>query len=257
MSNLSGSTLMQYGQPQLYPVPVFGHSQRFPVPNAKRQRANYSYYGTGTITKKKQANNRYRKSFSRKVLNVFPAKHLSGESQVTINNSTVYTMNLTAQVGQGTANNQREGDSIHLEALKINGLVQSATESNAYKFRILIGYSGEEFGTTTFASGSLSSSEIFLPTTFTTTTNGIVNPKAFTVLYDKTIDLNSQVEGDRVIQSFSDTLRLNTKFPYQASASVYGKFKNLYAICISYAPDIAVGVPNGSILFSYDLIFKD
>jgi hypothetical protein len=209
------------------------------------------------MTKRKRPTTRYRKSFTRKVLNVFPAKHLTGNSAVTINNARVYTMNLTAQIGQGTANNQREGDSVYLEALKMEGHFQSATASNAYKFRLIIGYSGEEFGTTTFATGSLSESEIFQPSTTATLANEIINPKGFTVLYDKIIDQNSQVEGDRVITSVRDTIQLKHKFPYQAAASVYGKFKNLYAVIVSYAPDVAIDVANGSIVLSYDLIFKD
>lgn len=257
MSNMSGITYGSQFQP-MYPIPVFGTpSPGARIYNPKRQRVGFGYSGTGTMTKKRNPRTRYRKSFTRKVLNVFPAKHLDGNSAVTINNARVYTMNLTAQIGQGTGNNQREGDSVHLEALKLEGHFQSATASNAYKFRLLIGYSGEEFGTTIFATGSLSASEIFLPNTVGTLANGVVNPKAFTVLYDKVIDQNSQVEGDRVLTSLRDTIQLKANFPYQAATSVYGKFKNLYAVVVSYAPDVAIDVANGSVVLSYDLIFKD
>jgi len=226
---------------------------------AKRQRVGtkYGYSGVGTLMKKKRPRRAFRKSFKRKVLNVFGAKHLSNSSNVTINNAIIYSMNLTAQVIQGTSGSTREGDSIYLEALKINGLFQSATESNAYKYRLIIGYSGEEYPVVTYTAGNLTPDELFLPGTGAAMVNGIINPKAFTVLYDQTIDLNSQIEGDRTIKSFSDTISLKKQFPYQSQASIYGKTQNLYAVVISYVPDVAVNTPVGSILMAYDLIYKD
>jgi hypothetical protein len=225
------------------------------VPYKTRRRGGFS--SSGTMTKKKYPRKTNRKSFTRKVLNVFPAKHYTVTSNNTIVNLNTYSMNLTAGIGQGTGNNQREGDSIHLEALKIEGLFQTATESNAYKFRLIVGYSGEEFGNLTLAVANLSQPEIFLPGTVATEVNGIINPKAFTALYDQAIDLNSQIEGDRTIHSVRDTIKLNCKFPYQQATSVYGKFKNLYVVVVAYAPDIAIGDPIGSSLLAFDLIFKD
>lgn len=252
---MSGITFVPSSQP--YPVPMFGHSQRPSIAKIQRTRLRGGWSGTGTMTKKKNASQSLRKNFTRKVMNVFPAKHLSGTSNVTIPNAQILTKNITAQVTQGVTGSTREGDSIHLEALKFEGLFQTATESNGYKFRLLIGYSGEEYPNTTFTPGLLSTGELFLPGTSTTVVNGIVNPKAFTVLYDQVIDLNSQIEGDRTIQSVRDTIKLNKKFPYQSAGSIYGKSQNLYAVIISYACDTAADVPVGSILFAYDLIFKD
>ena len=51
------------------------------------------------------------------------------------------TYNLTSKIVQGTSNSQREGDSVYLEALKIEGIIHSSVDSNAYKYRILVGYS--------------------------------------------------------------------------------------------------------------------
>lgn len=166
-------------------------------------------------------------------------------------------MNLTAQIGQGTGNADRLGDSIYLEALKLEGFFQSATDPNAYRFRLIVGYSGEEYGVTTFTAGNLTATELFLPSTTTTPTNGIINPKAFTVLYDEVHDINSQVENYRTIASTRTTIQLKQQFPYQASTSVYGKTKNLYAVVVAYAADVAAATPIGSAVLSYDLIFKD
>lgn len=227
---------------------------------AKRQRtgSKYGWSSTGSnLTKKRRAPRRNQRSFTRKVLNVFPAKHLTGTTAVTINNGRIYTMNLTGQIVQGIQTNHREGDAIMLEALKIEGHFQSSADSNAYKFRVLVGYSGEEYAVTTLTTSNLTDAEIFHPGTATTITSGIVNPKAFTVLYDQVIDLNSQIEGDRTIQSVRDTIQLNKKFPYQAAASIYGKSQNLYMVVCSYQPDTALDAANGSAILAYDLIFKD
>ncbi|WP_217268497.1 hypothetical protein, partial [Lactobacillus helveticus] len=61
----------------------------------------------------------------------------------------------------------------------------------------------------------------------------------------------------RTIKSFSDTISLKKQFPYQSQASIYGKTQNLYAVVVSYVPDVAVNTPVGSILMAYDLIYKD
>lgn len=250
MPTMSGTTIANSGG-----IPVFGHSQR--LPPIKVQRTG----GVGGITTTRRINNKKRKgtkkTFKSKVKSINPAKHLSGNTGVTINNAVIYTMNLTAQIGQGTGNNNRLGDSVYLEALKMEGFFQSATDPNAYRFRLIIGWSGEEYGTTTLASGSLTSSELFLPSTDTTVTNAIVNPKAFTTLYDEVHDLNSQVSDYRTIQSTRFTIQIKQSFPYQAATSVYGKTKNLYAVVVAYAADVAANTAIGSAVLSYDLIFKD
>ena len=227
------------------------------VPQETRQASGMGYSRTLTNQKRKRKTYGRGKNFKRKVLDVFPAKHLSGNSGVTINNAEIYSMNLTAQIAQGTGLGQREGDTVHLEAVKLEGFFQSSTASNAYKFRLIVGYSGEEYGQVTLTSGVFGTSELFLPNTVATVVNGVINPKAFTMLYDEVIDMNSQIEGDRTLQSVRSTIKLNKTFSYQANASVYGKTQNLYVIVVSYAPDVAVGVANGSAVISYDLIFKD
>lgn len=253
MSNYSGVTYVPNFVPNFSPL----RSQGFtPQGMMKFQKTGGSQTFTRTIKKKRRGPMR-NNSFKRRVLNVFPAKHLSGQTAVTINNAEIYTMNLTQQITQGDLNSNRDGDSVQLEALKMEGFIQTATASNAYRFRIMVGYSGEEYGSANLATGLLTDAELFLPNTTSTVSNGIVNPKAFTQIYDEVIDLNSQIEGDRTIQSTKFTLKLNKKFPYQASGSIYGKTQNLYVIVISYAADTAAGTANGSAVLSYDLIFKD
>lgn len=253
MSNSSGT--MVYVPNFSNSVPAFGHSQR--VPTLKMQRLS----GKGGLTTVSRSRTRRKralvKSFKSKVKSINPAKHLSNSTGVTINNTEIYTLNFTSQIIQGTTNAQRLGDSVYLEALKLEGFFQSATDPNCYRFRLMIGYSGEEYGPAVLQNGNLTASELFLPNTVTTPTLGVVNPKAFTLLYDEVHDLNSQVTDYRTIGSFRATIPLKQQFPYQAPGSAFGKTKNLYCVVVAYAADVAVSVPIGSAVMSYDLIFKD
>lgn len=252
MSNSSGT--MVYVPNFSGSVPAFGHSQR--VTKAART------MGKGGLTtvssrRMRRKRNMLVKSFKSKVKSINPAKHLSNSTGVTINNTEIYTLNFTSQIVEGTSNAQRLGDSVYLEALKLEGFFQSATAANCYRFRLLVGYSGEEYVPSTLQTGNLVANQLFLPNTITTPSLGIINPKAFTVLYDEVHDLNSQVVDYRTIGSFRCTIPLKQQFPYQAQGSLLGKLKNLYAVVIAYAADVAVSVPIGSAVMSYDLIFKD
>lgn len=149
--------------------------------------------------------------------------------------NTIYSNNITAKVTQGTADDTRQGDSIFLQGLKIKGTVQTPTASNGYQYRVLVGWSGKEFNVAGFgtpgASTGLSAADIFLPFTGALfQTAAVVNPKAFTVLYDQTLDLNSQLSGVSDLAGLDMYIPMNKKFSYQAGASLMGKTKNLYVI---------------------------
>ena len=86
---------------------------------------------------------------------------------------------------------------------------------------------------------------------------GIINPKAFSVLYDQTMNLNSQIAGTVDVMSFAQTIQLNQKYLYQSAGSIYGKTKNLYVVVIA---DIAGGAPGisnaGDLVLAMDLVYK-
>jgi len=248
------------GSGSTYGIPSWGHSQRSVVPWAKqisqkRTRFNGGYSNVGTMTKLRGKRTAYRKTFKQRVLSIPPAKHMTGNDRRALGSDTLYGVNITGQVTQGDLNSNRDGDAIFNEALKIKGHFESDTISNAYKCRVLVGYSGEEYTSAIFSSATLTGSDVFFSNA--NNYNAIVNPKAFTVLYDTTMDLNSQVEGDSTIQSFESTIPLKQMFPYQASASAYGKTKNLYVLAVAYGVGIAAGTGVGTISCTWDLIFKN
>lgn len=203
-------------------------------------------------TKKPRSN-----SFRSKLLKQEPAKHYEGSTTTNLTHQTIFSLVPTAGIVQGDTNAQRDGDFVDLAALKLKGIFQTAAAANGYSFRIIVGYSGEEYNLPTVLGAGLTTAEIFLPnTTGNWAVNGIINPKAFTALYDETMDINSEVAATSTIGSFSFTVPLNRKFPYQSSGSVFGKDRNLYVVVVSSGVGLGAAAPTGLTVFSYDLIFK-
>jgi len=219
----------------------------------------YGWSRSRTRTQYKR-NNNARKTIKSILYNSLPAKHYTASLGVSPpTHSTIYTANLTAGITQGTGNTNRDGDSVRLMALKLKGFVQ--TPSNAtgmYTYRILVLYSGEEYTSVSWSSTGLTDTELFLPGTGTTwVPNGIINPKAVTCLYDKTIDVPTLVTTTADLESFNDTIQLNTDFDYQSTGSALGKTRNLYCLIIgSVVGGVAGSTNTGAVFVSTDLIFK-
>lgn len=225
--------------------------------NVKTQGYNPSMVITNRRRKK---SGRY--SLRSAILSQKPAKHFNDDAQAAgMTQDTLNCVNITGGVIQGDADNQRDGDTITLCGLNVNGFYNTSSAAGAYSFRVLVGYSGEEYtyGLNFTAGGALTATEMFLPQTTTAwIQNGIVNPKAFTVLYDKKYECNSQIAGIADIANFSFRVPLNdTKFLYQSNASQFGKTRNLYMVVIGAVVTGVAGITNvGTVFCSYDLIFK-
>lgn len=216
----------------------------------------------GLVNYSRPKRNARRKSLKVAVKDTQPAKHYSFETNQLLLHNTVVTCVPTQGPVQGDSNIGRTGDSIYICALKVQGLYQSSAAANFYSLRFLVGWTGEEVTTvgasSSFVSG-LGITEVFLPGTGTTvTTNGIVNPKAFTVLHDITIDSNSQIVTTVDGESFSFTLPINQSYYYQSSASVQGKFKNLAIVAVGFAAGGTTGTTAaGNVIISADMIYKE
>lgn len=215
--------------------------------------------GNQTLTTTKRRKRIPRNSFNRKLMNAQPAKHQTGSTIATLLHDQIWSFTPTVAITQGDAYNSRTGDYVHLAAIKLKGFFNSAVTAGAYSYRILVGYTGEEYNITSLSTSGLADAEIFLPNT---TSNfrpaGLVNPKAFTCLFDQTIDINSQIVSTLDLQSYAFTVQLDKKFPYQANASVFGKNQNLMVVVIGSIAGGTGGVTAaGGVTLAYDLIFKD
>ena len=177
----------------------------------------------------------------------------------TIKHNQVFSYNLTAQVIQGTSNINRQGDGLYLEYLKLRGYVRSDSVADTYVYRILVGWSSEEFNPATLLTTGLTYADIFLPNTGTFSfASSLINPKAFQVLFDETIDINSKIAAIDDIKTVMATIPLKTKFTYQAAASTFGTARNLYFVVIGSNPGATAGVTNiGDCAVAVDLCFKN
>lgn len=260
MSNYSGTTL-GFRTPTRYGTPL-GSFNKLRVVNPPRQGYGMSYSGTGMMTKRKNNKKSQFKTFQQKVKETQQAKHFTGTAIATLLHNGLLAQYPTRGIVQGVANNERLGDSVFLEAIKIKGFYNAPTASNAYVCRIMVGYTGEEYTTGTnpsnLVAGDITTQELFLPGTDTIgSVNGLVNSKAIQIMYDTTIDVNSQVDLARTTHSFAFTVQLNKKFPYQRAGSTFGKFKNLVIIATGFAPGATPLAGIGDISYGFDLIFRD
>lgn len=212
-----------------------------------------------TITKQKRPKSYNRRSFKNQLYDNLAAKHVTGEQGVTMTHNTLYTLVPTAIPTQGDGNTNRDGDSIVLCALKLNGFYNTDTAAGPYSFRIIVGFTGEEYSNTSFGSG-IGTTELFLPNTAgVNTANGLINPKAFTVLHDEKFTVNSEIAATRSRIDYNVYVPLNNqKFYYQSTASALGKTKNLVVVIVG---DVVLGSSGttavGGTTISWDFIFKN
>lgn len=204
---------------------------------------------------------RYGRSFSlkKKIYNTLPAKHCPyTDITATILHNGIYTFGPSQTIARGTANDQRIGDSVHMEALKLNGYVKSNASLNAgVQFRIIVLWSGEEYASATALTSGLGNSEVFLTNAGTWTASGLTNPKAVTVLDDRIINLNNTITNAADLESFAYTVPIHQDFDYQAAGSVMGKSRNLYVVVVASIDGGTTGVTTaGTCLIYGDLIFK-
>jgi len=220
------------------------------------RRSTYTGTNFGSVVRRKRATGGF-STFRKKVKNLEPAKHSTISSITSCTHNDIYTHNLTQQITRGTGDENRIGDTIYLSAVKFRISYQAPTTSGAYTFRVIVGYSGEEYSTGSgFSVSQLTQAELFQTNTAGSwTPNGIINPKAFSSLYDETIDMNSMTEDTAEVRTLAFTVKLEKQFPYQSSANGFGKFKNLYCVLIA-SKQGGVADVTGTVVTAYDLIFK-
>jgi len=205
-----------------------------------------------------------KKSFKTMVMSIEPGKHNTFNTSLAACLPTqTYSFIPTQNILIGNDNQSRRGDQIYLCALKLSGSFFTNVTAACYKYRMIVGWTGEEYTASgianTWSSGGVTSGEIFLPNTDTASKmNGIINPKAFTVLYDQTWDINSMIAAASENQSYAFTVPINQTFNYQATAATMGKLKNLYVVIVGNVFGGTGGITQiGATFMATDLIFKE
>lgn len=192
------------------------------------------------------------------MLKIQQAKHVASSDLANLLHSSIFVKSLTTLITQGDGISNRDGDAIHLEALKYCFNIQTPTSANGYTYRFMLVLHDNEISAN-WASGGLAVADLFHSGTETNwTANALINSKAVTVLHDEIIDINSQISAVSDTYSTKGTIQINRKFLYKASASTYGKSVNLYGVLIGCTVGGTTGTTStGTVVAAYDLIFKD
>lgn len=230
-------------------------------PTRGRVRFN-DFVGATDVVQKKRPLVGKRNTLAKKIRNLGPALHNNvGDS--TLNkamlHNTLYTFGPTQNITQGTGEGNRLGNACHLEALKVAGVFYTpAAGGNGIEYRIIIGFhTSKQTAPTSFVSG-LGLTDIAVGTTGGTWTPAlIVNPKSFTVLDDRVLDINSNIASTQDIITFNYTVQIQQRFEYQQNDPTFGKTKNLYVVVVAAIPGGVTGTTAcGQVYMNADLIFK-
>lgn len=175
--------------------------------------------------------------------------------------NTFYTFNLTSGIAQGTTDNGRIGDEIHIDALKYNCMLSSSgSQNNSISCRLLIVKSPKQYNVNVWGSG-LGQSELAqygqYATGSTYSANLLIDPKKVTVLMDKAFTLTPQIASQNVQHIERGIIKIDQKFVYN-SDTVYGKMYNIYMVFVCSAVGATTGVTGlVNLCSNTDLIFKN
>lgn len=185
----------------------------------------------------------------------------NGPPDTVMSHNTIYTLNLTGNINKGDDEDNRTGETIHLEALKfrvhftsVSGQVTNGNRPKTFRVMI-VKHDGDHLGGFDVFGGGLGSTDLFQGNT-----NPVFewpNPKNVTVLYDNKVKITPVINTEQYEKECSDILKLNTPFTYKSDQN-YGKTWNLYLVIMGYEPSGTTGTTTiGRAYFHGDLIFKD
>lgn len=213
----------------------------------------------GTSKSKRSIINTVRRGLEDPMHKLWSAQGVSTPSSAVLQD-TIYTINLTGNIPQGDTTFSRNGDNIHLDALKMRILFNNAAAVNKAvpkHFRIMVVKSDidAQGASDAWASGSLGASDLFQGNN--TPCFEHPNPKNVSVIYDKIVKFKPAISATNEAMEFSEILRLGSTFTYKTGTN-YGKLHNLYLVCTGYEPGATTGTTQiGNVYFFGDLIFKD
>lgn len=224
------------------------------------QRTRFGGSGSRTITKRRKARgNKY--GLKNAIRSMESALHLStpgtGSNYFSATHNTVYSQNCTYNITQGTAQSNRQGDSVFLCSLKFSGFHEGPVAlQDGLVFRILVHYADPFSGSAVFNSSTIGTGDLFIATNQYTST-GIVDPKKVYCVYDETIEVQPSVTSTYTGTNFNGTVTLNKPIIYLPGTNEVNP-RQLYMTIIPSIANGTTGVTScGKFAVSTDLIFKN
>jgi len=209
--------------------------------------------------KAKYKSKRKSMSLPKQLLRLSEPKFFPTQVLQLMTHNTYYQISPTQGVVPGNTASTRVGDSVYLQSLNINGFFESSSVANQTdKFRCIVFWHTTQLPASTLTPNVVTGTQVFFPNTFNLVPNGIINPKATSVLADFVIDINQQITGAKDIKSFNFVVPLNQTFNYGVAGGPYGKTKSLYVTFVSMTPGGSNGVSaTGAINAAIVLKYKD
>jgi len=221
------------------------------------------YYKKKTTVRRYKRKYTKKPSLKRQMLRLCETKTFGYEEGKAMLHNVYYQYSPTQQIEQGITNQKRVGDEIYLMSLQLSGFFNCSTASNvATKFRCLVFWSPEDTAAEVLTDNVVVINRLFEPNTSSIPGNGIINPRAVTLLADFVIDVSQAISTATEFKSFNVKIPLNQKFKYRDVNSAFGKFKNLY---VTFVSAVQVGAtfgtnastPAGGVSFASVLKWKD
>ena len=230
-----------------------------------QQRYNYRQPSSGSATQTRtKTSTRGRKrpmTMTQVIRNNTTANHLAigdGVNFVDLLHNTITTQNLTHFITPGTAQFNRQGDTVYLEALKMNCFWEGPDVSeNGVQLRLIVLYHDDFHACDYISDSGLGLTDLaMIGTGGARTTTLITDPKRCTVIDDRTFLMNQALDSTKETTLINYTVQLKKRFDF-VPATQEGKDRNLYLVAISSIAGGATGTTlTGKLYVNQDLIFK-
>jgi hypothetical protein len=172
--------------------------------------------------------------------------------------NTLITANPLYLISQGTADNQRIGDTIHLDTISLKLLFDTATAtvgSAGVKCRVMLVACTAQYAVTAFTSG-VGSTDMF----YATSTNLVVtrlNPRLCKVLCDEIIDTKPTVSSVGALGYGHIECKVDAPFEFRTGSN-YGTAANLYLVMVPYVVSGTSGTTTcGAFGYDYAVSYRD
>lgn len=180
------------------------------------------------------------------------------EVPLTLAHQTIYSLNPLGNIVRGVNNNNRIGDEIFLEAIKLKGIIlTNGTSANTVHLRLMLIKTKQQYlgASDTWGSG-VGSTDLFLATS-SNLTIGELDPKLCTKVYDHTHTLSPLISTQTLSKEFDLLVPIKQRFIFQTGTN-FGKFVNYYWVATAFQFGATSGTTTVALLnMNSDLIFKN
>jgi len=182
-----------------------------------------------------------------------------GQSNFTTLHNTIYCINLTYNLTQGTAQGNRQGDSVYLNALKASIFYDSPIgQQDGTTYRVLVHWSDTYKNSGAWSSATIGTGELFIGTTGNTrTSTGIIDPKSTYCVYDELVTIQPTIVGVYAAATNELTVQLNKAINYLPGTNEVNP-RQLYMTIIPAIANGTTGTSDaGRFIVATDLMFKN